>query len=290
MQAYNNKSSNRRQSRCSYCGQAEHRVTDCPYAEKDWASLRGGVIPLNSPTPRNWYKSPKYWSEWYKNAEKAVSSIEAARERAKQKRKPSTTPRTCGFCGSADHTRRNCAYMQDFIAKCEKANANWRRAAYSWLVDNGLYIGSAIKIKERTWHREESPEQIGLITSINLDELNVMTAFNNGGYHGPIANYRQPIKVIANVGGSSVTVGIQSITGKNTPVSNRAADAYTRHEYSSKMTSNATPLDESWVTSYNQAWTWLAKKRSYEWLEDAGITQHIDFWAAGGPAIVEVTK
>jgi hypothetical protein len=180
--------------------------------------------------------------------------------------------------------------MKDFIAKCEKANANWRRAAYSWLVDNGLYIGSAIKIKERTWQRDDNPEQIGLITSINLDELNVMTAFNNGGYYGPIANYRQPIEVIANVGGSSVTVGIQSITGKNTPVATRAADAYTRHEYSSKMTSNATPLDESWVTSYNQAWTWLAKKRSYEWLEDAGIAQHIDFWAAGGPAIVEITK
>ena len=290
MQAYNNKSSNRRQSRCSYCGQAEHRVTDCPYAEKDWASLKKGIIPLNSPTPRNWYKLPKYWGDWHKSAKTAVSKIEAARERANQKRKPSTTPRTCGFCGSADHTRRNCAYMQDFIAKCEKANANWRRAAYSWLVDNGLYIGSAIKIKERTWHNEVKAEQIGLITSINLDELNVMTAFNNGGYYGPIANYRQPIEVIANVGGSSVTVGIQGITGKNTPIATRASDAYTRHEYSSKMTSNATPLDESWVTSYNQAWTWLAKKRSYEWLEDAGITQHIDFWAAGGPAIVEVTK
>ena len=127
MQAYNNKSSNRRQSRCSYCGQAEHRVIDCPYAEKDWASLKKGIIPLNSPTPRNWYKLPKYWGDWHKSAKTAVSKIEAARERANQKRKPSTTPRTCGFCGSADHTRRNCAYMQDFIAKCEKANANWRR-------------------------------------------------------------------------------------------------------------------------------------------------------------------
>tara|TARA_B100000161_G_scaffold261810_1_gene230684 strand:- start:816 stop:1685 length:870 start_codon:yes stop_codon:yes gene_type:complete len=289
MQAYNQKSLNQRTSSCSYCGDTNHRVTDCPHAERDWTSLKQGIIPLSSVTPKSWYKSPKYWSDWYKQAETAVSKIEAARERAKQKRKPSTTPRSCGFCGSTDHTRRNCTYMQDFIAKCEKANANWRRVAYGWLVDNGLYVGSAIKVRERSWSTPK-PEQIGLVTSINLDELSVMTAFNLGGYYGPVANYRQPITVTANVAGANVTLSIQNIVGPKTPIAKRAADCYTRHDYVSKMTSNAEPLDESWVTSYKQAWTWLAKKRSYEWLQDAGIVQHIDFWAAGGPAIVEITK
>jgi len=272
------KGSYRSPSSCSYCRSPDHQITNCPIVEDDWAEISHGRMPLHSNVP-TWYKAGKHWGEWYQKAQRGAVKIADARERANNKRPTTTRARKCGFCGEHGHTRKDCQHMKSFIKQCEKANENWRRAAYSWLVDNGLYVGSAIKIKERAWG-EDKPEQIGLITTINLDELNVMTAFNLGGYSGPVANYRQPIKVIANVAGSSVTVGIGGIVGPRTPIAKRAADVYTRHEYVSKMTTAAAPLDESWVTSYKAAWTWLAKKRSHEWLQDAGIVQHITDWAS----------
>ena len=82
MRAFTKGGSSRRQSSCSYCGQIDHQVNECPHAERDWASLKQGIIPLTSITPRSWYKRPGYWSDWYKSAETAVSKIQAAKERA----------------------------------------------------------------------------------------------------------------------------------------------------------------------------------------------------------------
>jgi hypothetical protein len=45
------------------------------------------------------------------------------------------------------------------------------------------------------------------------------------------------------------------------------------------MTSNATPPSEDWITSYKAAWTWLAKKKSYDWLKEQGVLLHINTWA-----------
>lgn len=280
MRAFTNGgSSNRSSSTCSYCGENEHRVTDCPYAEKDWVSLKDGIIPLNTATPRNWYKLPKYWSDWYSRAEKAAASIEAARQRATQKRKGSTTPRTCGFCGSANHTRRNCDQMAAFVAKCEKANENWRREAYKWLVDNGLYIGSAIQIQEKSW-KGEGEKHIALITSINLDDINVMTAFNTRWYSDPAANYVQPIEIVATFNGQTKTITISDLIKSDSPVSERATGRYGLYQYVRKLTSTATPPSEDWITSYKAAWTWLANRKSYEWLKDNLVVEHIETWAA----------
>jgi hypothetical protein len=280
MRAFTNSGSSRRSSSsCSYCGESEHRVTDCPYAEKDWASLQGGIIPLNTVTPRAWYKNPKYWSDWYSRAEKAAASIEAARQRATQRRTPTTTPRTCGFCGSADHTRRNCAQMAAFVAKCEKANENWRREAYKWLVDNGLYIGSAIQIQEKSW-KGPGEKHIALITSINLDDINVMTAFNTRWQSDAATNYVQPIKIVATFNGQTKTINIGDLVKSDSPVSERASANYNTYSYVRKLTSTATPPSEDWITSYKAAWTWLAKRKSYEWLKDNKIVEHIETWAA----------
>jgi len=280
MRAFTNGgSSNRSSSSCSYCGESEHRVTDCPYAEKDWASLQGGIIPLNTTTPRAWYKNPKYWSDWYSRAEKAAASIETARRRADKKRTTSTTPRTCGFCGSTDHTRRNCVQMAAFVAKCEKANENWRREAYKWLVDNGLYIGSAIQIQEKSW-KAEGEKHIALITSINLDDINVMTAFNTRWHSDAATNYVQPIEVAATFNGHTKLINISDLVNSNSPVSHRAVQGYNLYSYVRKLTSTATPPSEDWITSYKAAWTWLAKRKSYEWLKDNNIVEHIETWAA----------
>ena len=278
MRAFTKGGSSRRQSSCSYCGETAHQINECPYAESDWASLKQGIIPLTSITPRSWYKRPSQWSDWYKSAETAVSKIQAAKERANKKRTPSTTPRKCGFCGSTQHNRRNCEDMDFFIAQCEKANENWRRVAYKWLVDNGLYVGSAIQVKERSWNNDAA-EHVALITAINLDDINVMSAFSTRWYSDPASNYIQPIEITVQVNGESRGLGLGQIVNSESPISEKAFGYYSPYEYVRKLTSNATPPSEDWVTSYKAAWTWLAKRKSYEWLKEQGIVKHINTWA-----------
>ena len=278
MRAFSKPNSTRRQSSCSYCGDTDHQVNECPHAERDWASLKQGIIPLSSITPKSWYKRPNYWSDWYKQAEKAVSKIEAARKRADKKRTASTTPRKCGFCGSTSHNRRSCDKMKAFIAQCEKANENWRRVAYKWLIDNGLYVGSAIKVKERSWN-SDGKEHVALITSINLDEINVMTGFNTRWYSDPAANYIQPIEITINVNGETTRLNLGDLIKSDSPVSEGAGRSYASYTYLHKMTSNATPPSEDWITSYKAAWTWLAKKKTHDWLKEQGVLLHINTWA-----------
>jgi hypothetical protein len=279
MRAFSKPNSTRRSSTCSYCGDTDHQVNECPHAESDWASLKQGTIPLNSVTPRSWYKLPKYWSDWYKQAETAVSKIEAARNRANKKRTASTTPRKCGFCGDTSHTRRTCGHMASFVTKCEKANENWRREAYRWLVDNGLYVGSAIKVRERNWNGDGA-EHVALVTSINLDEINVMSGFSTRWYSDPASNYIQPVEITVQADGRSHRLGIGKLPKTDSPVAEKSFAYYAPYEYVCKLTSNATPPSEDWVTSYKAAWTWLAKRKSYEWLKDNKIVDHIETWAA----------
>lgn len=275
-----NKGSSRSKPTCSYCREDSHRIADCPYAESDWESLKTGIIPLSSPTPVSWYKSPRYWSDWYGRAAAAVEKIEAAKLRAKSKRRASTTPRTCGFCGDTGHTRRTCGHMASFLTKCDKANANWKREAYSYLVGTlGIYVGSAIKAKERQRHGSPTPvEQIGLITSVNYDELNVMTAFD-----GSFARreFTQPVEITAVFNGRSRRVKFcSSLVDDAATLARYSCQGWNQLIYSSKLTSTAEPLDESWATDNNGEWSWLAKKRSYAWLQEAGIVRHIENWAS----------
>jgi len=273
MRAFQNKSSSRSAPSCSYCRQADHRIADCPHAERDWASLEHGIIPLKSQTPVSWYKVPKYWSEWYAKAETAVSKIEAARNRANKKRTASTTPRACGFCGGFGHTRRTCGHMSSFITKCKKANANWKRAAYDKLVtEMGIYVGSAIKVEQRGWRGDTVGPAVALITSVNYDELNVTTGFKAS--YGD-QDYVQPIKITALVNGETVNIMIDD----NSVVSSRAI-GWGFWYYKAKMTSNATPLDPEWASSDLGEWDWLAKKRSQERLDSMGLLNHINTWAS----------
>lgn len=275
-----NKGSSRSAPTCSYCRQADHRIADCPHAERDWESLKSGIIPLSSATPVSWYKVPKYWSEWYAKAETAVAKIEAAKARANKKRTASTTPRACGFCGGTGHTRRTCGHMSSFITKCDKANANWKREAYSYLVGTlGIYVGSAIKAKEpKRWNGPAPVEQIGLITSVNYDELNVMTAFA-GSYE--YRDFAQPVEITAVFNGVSKRIKFCRDLVEDTHIlGNNASFGWNQLTYSSKLTSTAEPLDESWATDNNGEWSWLAKKRSYAWLQEAGIVRHIENWAS----------
>ena len=80
------------------------------------------------------------------------------------------------------------------------------------------------------------------------------------------------------VTGETTRLNLGDLISPSRPVSEAAGRSYASYIYLHKMTSNATPPSEDWITSYKAAWTWLAKKKSYEWLKEQGVAQHIDTW------------
>jgi hypothetical protein len=107
-----------------------------------------------------------------------------------------------------------------------------------------------------------------------------MTAFNTRWHSDAATNYVQPIEVVATFNGHTKHINISDLIKSDSPVSERATSSYIMYSYVRKLTSTATPPSEDWITSYKAAWTWLANRKSYEWLEDNKIVEHIETWAA----------
>ena len=275
MQAFR-KGTSRRASSCSYCGSLDHQVNKCPIVEDDWAEISHGRMPLDSDVS-SWYKHGRNWGHWYQNAQQGAAKVVAARERARIKKSTTPRPRKCGFCGEHGHTRRDCQQMKSFVAQCQKANANWRVAAYKRIVGElGIYVGSAIKVEQG--YGRDRQGHIALITSVNFDELNVMTGFDAWGYE----DYIQPLKIEAIVNGKAKKVSFARPQCDDV-VSLRAVrngSGWSPSLYIQKLTSNAAPLGESWVRDNPDCWEWLAKKKSLESLKQMGIYEHITDWAS----------
>ena len=278
MQAFR-EGTRRAASRCSYCNSLDHQVNKCPIVEDDWAEISHGRMPLDSDVP-SWYKNGRNWGHWYQNAQQGATKLAAARERARIKKSTTPRPRKCGFCGEHGHTRRDCEQMKSFLDDCQKANANWRVAAYKRIVGElGIYVGSAIKV-EHGWGSDRK-EHIALITSVNFDELNVMTGYDGYGVQHH-EDYLQPLKIEAIVNGKAekVTLGHAKCDDVVSLRAVRNGAGWSPALYTQKMTSNATPLDESWAHDYQDCWKWLAKKKSLASLKQMGIYKHITDWAS----------
>ena len=127
------------------------------------------------------------------------------------------TTRTCGYCGSTSHTRRNCDDMKSFLKDCYKANENWRRAAYKELVEkHGISVGACVKVRYRKsyWSSSSETTGMGIITDINWGALNL---FSSCSSYSEFAHSPLSIKVL--VDGDQKTIsnvdGFFTIIGKN---------------------------------------------------------------------------
>ncbi len=196
-----NGGSNRSQSTCSFCRSPDHQVGKCPHVAIIKKSLDKGVIPLkymasvspNKALSGNTYRNNSYWrsplsgyyshgdnwGELHKQTQKAYDKWSRAQDRAKNKgKKRSTANRTCGYCGSKDHTRRTCGLLASHKTKLAKANRNFRKWFYQEYVEGqGLSTGAIAEITchdEGGHYREASTETIRtLVTEINWDSINL---------------------------------------------------------------------------------------------------------------------
>ncbi len=223
-------------------------------------------------------RHPESWGKWYEQCKKLWDKQILAKAMANQpKPKRKASPKKCGFCGQAGHSRRNCEAMKSFIAKAHKANENWRRVAYNLLVKKlGLSVGAAIKVQQ-DYYGSENVEKIALVSSINWDKLNVTCA------NGRWGDYRQALEIQIIIDGQKKYLsfdGDQMRDDLNPTF--MSVEGYSRWKYIQAVAAAPKPLDESWVTDYKDAFEYLAKKRTLERLKEESIVTLVEAWSKVG--------
>jgi len=281
----NQNNSYRSKSTCGYCRETGHNQYQCPHVKGDWENFLSRLeIPkdiLGHPIKRGYnrvtwnYNNNKAFNpltdgiennalaSWFRNCRKAYL---VQRERGfdlegKAKRKV-TAKRTCGFCGSEHHTRRNCDVMEEFLKDCYKANENWRRACYKELVEiHGLSVGACVKVGVSTGWNSPPEEKIGLITKINWDTVNVLSGMSN---RSDFAESSLDVHVM--VGNETMLLKDLNETF-NTIGKNGTSYRWSGAKLLEVITHSPTPLPPEWITSYKESFGTLVKKRTYAQLQ-----------------------
>ena len=298
--------SNRSKSTCGYCRSEGHNQYQCPHVKGDWENFlsklmiprdekgnpirrgynyvtwhRGSFDPLTMDVTNNALAS------WFRNCKKAY--IEQKKRGFKldgtHKRTASSAPKKCGFCGSTNHTRRNCPTMEQFLKDCYKANENWRTAAYKELVtDCGLSVGACVEVmvNEGNYYSSSKVKKVGIIKSINWNTINVLSAANK---HSDFAS--SPLSVIVMVGGTDYRV--TELESRFNTIGENGKERYywgNSCQLVKVITHSPTPLPPEWITSYKESFGTLAKKRSLQELQSGmkseyrapNIVAHINAW------------
>jgi hypothetical protein len=113
------------------------------------------------------FKAKKQFLAHYTYASKTFGTT------PKQKRRRKSS---CGFCGRATHTRRNCTHMVKFVEILNEANTSYREQWYDEFVTQmGFGFGALIKT---------SSGSVGIVSKVDLDTVmftNTLSSWND--YH-----------------------------------------------------------------------------------------------------------
>ena len=288
----------RSKSRCSYCRSEDHNATQCPHVAEDYAHWQNYEVPLKDPncwvhTGRgyhgrsHWFINPRYWGEWYQCCIQQKAKQEAAAKRVKTSRKRSSE-RKCGFCGEAGHTRRTCPKMPAFLEKVNKANQAYRRHLYDNLVvEHGISVGAVVQIHERGYSYNsgttEEEHGIGIVTDITFETTNIFSDYSTRSWSRQVhSDLRTPLFATVLIGGRNRRIQLMPNINNDAPFVGHNEHARYSPYISAVVSPSPTPLDEEWVRDgYSEAFEFLVKKRSLEWLQTTGKAESlIDEWYA----------
>ena len=305
---HRDQTSYRSPSTCSYCGSKDHDIRTCPNAQKDWDNgWKDYKIPLaTTEIKRSWMKNPRYWGEWYTKCKETIQKQQRAKENPVIRKSKPVSERYCGFCGNKGHTRRNCGLLQSFVFHAQQANASWRKQAYNHLTNKvGLTVGSVIKVlhKPNRYGDGEPLDKIATITDINYDQLSI------GCAHDLFRSYEcedfrsgLSIKIVCEGKIETLSTAQNNYYHNHTKIIGQAihdddifsktAVKYNWNSYGgghhshifngvlSKAPETMTRQQlNNFITGYKEAFKFLAKKRSYERLEQAGFIRTVERWS-----------
>lgn len=320
MQIFNNQqntgnSSGNSKPSCSYCGDVEHRATDCPHVANDWAMFQKFLIPCSD--PNNWTNNPKSkgngqsawksqatiahcfrhptgWGKWYAQCEKAHNKQVVAKAKALAKTKGKIKAKAkCGFCGSHDHNRRNCSPMETFVAKAIQANREWRQQFYDKFVgEMGISEGALLSLSERQGygHNATTVKKTGIVTKINWDQLSMCTdkKYKPDGTNHPWRysldhSLHQNIVIECLVDGRQMLIALNKDLSKSIGLTDivSGGHSWTNCENISVISPSDKPMASEWIDqAHADAMKFVCKKRSYDQLKDKGFVGLVDKWYA----------
>jgi len=318
MQIFNNQQKNGTTSgnstpSCSYCGDVEHRATDCPHVATDWAMFQKFTIPCsdpnnwtNNPKPKaqgqnGWrsqanivhlYKHPTGWGRWYAQCEKAHNKQVVAKAKAQAKAKGKIKAKAkCGFCGSHDHNRRNCSPMETFINKAIQANREWRQQFYDKFVGElGISEGALLSLSERQgWgHNATIVKKTGIVTKINWDQLSMCadSDYKPTGNHWRSAldcTLQQLVVIECIVDGRQRKITLNSDLIRSIGINGLVSQSggWSDYQSISVISPSEKPMASEWIDqAHAKAMDFVCKKRSHEQLKDKGFVGLLDKWYA----------
>jgi hypothetical protein len=178
----------------------------------------------------------------------------------------------------------NCQEMVAYIDKAHRANQNWRRTFYNTYVKGlGLSEGALVSVKARATWRSPEVDGVGIVTSINWDEISMFCSKPHGN-RWVDGNYRQKLMVKVRVGeeeyflaGNEMAHIDDELVHKNNWGFNVWSDA--TPNLVNVLSPSTTPLGEEWIEEgHRKSLEFLTKKRSLEKLDDDGVTDWINQW------------
>jgi hypothetical protein len=179
--------------------------------------------------------------------------------------------------------------MDTLLDRFVLANQKWRQRFYDRLVaDLGLSVGAVVKCETQRRYNHPSEEVIGIVTSINWNELSMFchTNSSSGWSYRLDDKFRQMLTVKVKVGGKTMPMTFNDLKSDNSSQvmlkctkGEPLADTYSWNgiTYVSTIARSETPLDKEWVEEARRdSLVFLVKKYSMEKLKKFNVIRLLE--------------
>ena len=184
--------------------------------------------------------------------------------------------------------------MTAYTNRIVKANQVWRQRFYDrFVTDLGLSVGAVVKVKKQAGWNTPEEEKIGIITSINWDQLSMFCYSdeeNRCWSQRMDTKFRQQLTIQINVDGESTTMSFAQANPNRQSHRNRVqllsdqhgglVDQFTGYRcvlYKETVARSETPLDEEWVSQgHKECAKFVTKKYSREKLDHWNVTSVLE--------------
>lgn len=284
MKIYQNRDQ-KNQIQCGYCGRIGHNKRHCDALKTHYNALKDLVKSHLSESIGDAHPSGKkltqvirqsnlldlslfasHWSSYpqfvnnqfarhFDYAERLYNSPTKAKPNAKR------SPVSCGFCGSSEHTRRNCSAMTDFIYVLNETNKGYRQRFYDRFIEGyGFGGGCLVETVQKDWRTGEETPQVGFVTSFDPNQVQFTNlAYRWGDYHTQMS-----LKVMFD--GQVIDCGKDPFSAKFRDNGQRVDPFCGLFSQWGKLTRVVSPapqrVDKEWFLSSSPSYDWVVKKRS----------------------------
>ena len=171
--------------------------------------------------------------------------------------------------------------MSSLYDKLLKANINYRQALFDKVVsDLGIGLGAVVKVQKSGGYNRAPQEMLATVVGFDLGDINVFRTTNS---YELDSEYKGKMTITVRANGEEMNLDLAEMllakpNGRLTKWAERWYSGWNSASYVETIARSTQPLDQDWVTSGADAFQWLLKKKSYDWLDKRRMITTIDDW------------